>query len=217
MRGLLLGILFTIVALCAFIARRWTSTESAGPTAPPVPETVIATDGAGAKAALDAAPDRGGAIALQSPAQSRPGADVPLDDRDSEVPDDEEFAARYAGWSKAKLEEHLGTLESAFLVEVDQLCDQRFDAGQFRVVDAAEVEGLDDSYDVLSPYDAQGMLTRSRMVAREDPPAESPESEVEATFEYHIATLPPDSFPETYRRVAELQWLRARVAAEDPQ
>lgn len=136
---------------------------------------------------------------------------VPLEERVPSLINDPEFETKYAGWTAEQLEERINVLEPAFQLEMDRLCDLRFQAGQYRVVDASEVEGLDDSYDVLSVYDRQGMLTRSRMVMVETsgvPPAG--EDQVPGV-EYQLCSLPPETYPELYRQEAELAWLRATV------
>jgi hypothetical protein len=217
MRALLLAILLVIVGLSAFILRRVTDGRTGEPLAPEVVVHEPAPVEPAPAPAVTVPEVRDGAELPQGAGTGAPAADVPIEDRAPGRVDDPELATRYADWTKERLEQRLAELESALLVEVDHVCDQRFDAGQFRVVDASEVEGLDDSYDVLSPLDAQGLLTRSRMVARELPGGDPEgEGEVEGSFEYQIVSLPPDAYPELYRKVRELEWLRARTAGEEP-
>src|SRR5207344_3252236 len=78
------------------------------------------------------------------------------------------FSAKYAGLTPAQLSARLEELEPLYLTEFERLCDLRFAAGQYRVVEESEMEGLDPSYDVLSEFDAQGVMTRARTVALPD-------------------------------------------------
>jgi hypothetical protein len=220
MRALLVVILFAIVGLSAFIARRWATTRSAPAPAPVVgtiEPTLASEPPAGSDPDTLEAPDaeRDGAQRPKGALSASVGGLVPVDDLEPKEVVAPDIAARYADWPQDRLQDRLTELESVFLLEVDQACDARFEAGQYRVVDASEVEGLDDSYDVLSPTDSDGILRRCRMVAREEPAGE--EGDVEGSFEYQIVTLGPESHPELYQRLHELEWLRARTAATDPE
>ncbi len=157
---------------------------------------------------------RSEAVLPAGAASAKPGPPIPIEDRLPGVADDPEFAAKYKGWSTEKLEQRLEVLESTHQAEVEKLCDARFQAGMYRVGDETEMEGLDDSYDVLSPFNSQGVVTRSRTVALETAGQTLPtEEESEPQVEYQICTLPPEIYPELYRQIAELEWLRATVAA----
>lgn len=213
MRALLLGILFAIVGLSAFIARRLTDLPPVVP-----PDVQFTRREPEAPAGGEAKPTPPPEERQKSPKNAAAGPAQPATPHDDLVPEpvnEPDIATRYAGWSRTQLEERLSNLESAFLVEIDQACDKRFDAGKFRVVDASEVEGEDESYDVLAPVDENGLLTRCRMVEREVA-AFGDEGEVEGSFEYQVATLSPEEYPELYQRLRELQWLRAKTGGEDP-
>ncbi len=171
-------------------------------------------DGENARLAGRQQPIRSEAVLPAGAASAKPGPPVPIEDRLPGVADDPEFAAKYAGWSREKLEQRLELLESLHQAEVEKLCDARFQAGMYRVADESEVEGLDDSYDVLSPFNSQGVVTRSRTVVHETPGQTPPaDDESEPNMEYQICTLPPEVYPQLYRQIAELEWLRATVAA----
>ncbi len=136
-----------------------------------------------------------------------------LEDRGPGPTADPIFEAQYVGWSVARMDKKIEALELAFLADADALFAKRFETGMYRVVDANEISSLDESFDVLSEFDAQGLLTRSKAVQRDPSGLEATEEgEEEPRFDYQIATLPPDVHPELYRLRAELDWLRATVA-----
>ncbi len=216
-------ILFAFVAVGVFVFT-WRLKDKARDI-PSLDENIALTDTSAAQAArgeVHPPPARDEVELPVGVKDANAQALVPLEDRVPTKVEDPTFEAQYAGWSPERLEERVNVLEPAHLAEIDRLSDLRFEAGLYRVVDSSEVEGLDDSYDVLAEFDRQGVMTRSRAVARELPlPSPPGDSEVEAALEYHIVSLPPDVFPELYRQRAELDWLRATLAAryaagEDP-
>lgn len=187
---------------------------------PPVAETPGAATSPGG--ASDAALSRSQVELPVGVKGAEPIDPMPLDDRSPTLVDDPSFSAKYAHWSSARLEARVNEIEPLYLTEYERLCDLRFEAGMYRVVDASEMQGLDGSYDVLSAYDKQGVMTRSRVVAAHDPvPLPPPNAEPEPRMEYQIVSLPPEVYPDLYRQRAELDWLRAtlalrRNAGEDP-
>jgi hypothetical protein len=151
---------------------------------------------------------------------AKPVEQVPLDDRAATRVEDPLFSAKYAGLTSAQLSAKLEELEPLYLTEFERVCDLRFAAGQYRVVDVTEMEGIDPSYDVLSEFDAQGVMTRARTVALPDKDPAHP-TEGEPRMEHQIVSLPPEIYPDLYRQHAELEWLRTTIAAkpttdEDP-
>ncbi|HTF91261.1 MAG TPA: hypothetical protein VK843_22810 [Planctomycetota bacterium] len=155
-------------------------------------------------------------------AEAKPVDAIPIDDRAPGVVDDPAFTALYAGLPTAKLQARMEELEPLYQAEFDRLCELRFASGLYRVVESADMEGIDPSYDVLAQFDEQGVLTRARAVAGRPAPGAPPEDgESELRMEYQIVSLPPEVYPDLYRQKAELDWLRATIAArkesgEDP-
>ncbi|MEO7155836.1 MAG: hypothetical protein ABI054_14395 [Planctomycetota bacterium] len=155
-------------------------------------------------------------------AGAKPVEPIPIDDRAPGVVDDPAFTALYASLPTAKLQARMEELEPSYQVEFERLCDLRFASGLYRVVESADMEGIDPSYDVLARFDEQGVLTRARAVAGRPAQGTPPEDgESELRMEYQIVSLPPEVYPDLYRRKAELDWLRATIAArkdsgEDP-
>lgn len=169
-------------------------------------------------------PPAGRGFAALPPALAKPAPSATavnsIEDRATDAPSDEEFARQYGGWSLERLEFRLNELENEHQLQIDRLCDERFALGLFRAVVSDEIEGPDASYDVLSPSDESGVITRVRTVAAEDlNPAQPIDEDDAGRITYQVVQLPPETFPALYRQAAELEWLRAacaKVADEPP-
>lgn len=153
-------------------------------------------------------------------AHSAPEA-IGIEERVISRVEDADWDKRYAGWSTPRLDARLLELEAIHQAEVERLCNLRFEAGKYRVVPTAEMEGPDSAYDVLASFDQQGLITRTRIasVATLDPP--QPTDDDEPAVEYQVVNLALDAYPELYRQRSEVEWLRATLAAriersEDP-
>lgn len=217
MRRTFLLFLLAAAAAAAFFA--WRATRGIDAPRAPVQADVTTAKSSTSKSPTTSPSARSAVVPPPPASDGEPVDTRPLEDRGAKVPDEPVLAAQYDGWTKAKLEEQLTALELDYAKEFDKACDQRFEARQYRVLDEQELEGVDPAYDVLSAYDKEGVLMRVRTVALPEksepggPPAE-------LQVEHQLVSLPPDLYPELYRRRTELAWLRAKVAAakdsEDP-